>query len=213
MKKYIFLLILFFITFSINAQNRSDYDNILNGNLSAFVGYWVNGNNIRIYLQPDGRAFRDDKASGFKKNRDFYSWGDSSEWGGVTVMLFPVGVVIYRFDSKGEYDPTGKSGIVESNTKEVRLFLGHEYPYDPKDIFYKESEFPATHIASENLRLRTDQNLSSDTIKILEKGIKVVVYEWGNSVSIDGKNARWAYVFTIDGLQGWCYSGYLTELK
>ena len=210
MKKYIFLLFLVFLVISVYAQNAGDYNKILNGNLSAFVGYWVDENNDRIYLQSDGTTLKGLKASGFKKKGDVYSWGinaEGDEGGGFTAMLFPVGADVYGYDS------TAKNVIIKSDKTRVRLFFGQDYPFESKQLFYKKSEFPITHIVSENLRLKTDQNLSSETLNILKKGTKVLVHEWGNNVSIDGKNARWAYIFTVDGLQGWCYSGYLKELK
>ena len=208
MKKNVFLFLLIFFAISGFAQSAGDYNKILNGDLSAFVGYWVNGKNERVYLKSDGTLFRNHEVSPFEKTEGVYIWGNHTEWGGVAVMLFPVGVEVYGVDSTGKYGAT----IVKSDKTKVRLFLGQDYPFDPKEIFYKESKFPVTHIVSENLRLRTDQNLNAETIIILKKDTKVLVYKWGDNVSIDGKNARWAHVFTIDGLQGWCYSGYLKEL-
>jgi hypothetical protein len=78
---------------------------------------------------------------------------------------------------------------------------------------YRRPEFSATHSTSENLRIRADQTLSAATIKVLEKGTRVQVQRWGNNLTIDGNTAKWAYVITVDGLAGWCYSGYLKELQ
>ena len=80
-------------------------------------------------------------------------------------------------------------------------------------MYYRESVFPATHIVTENLRLRTGQNLNAETIVVLKNDTKVLVQEWGNNLTVEGKTARWASVYTIDGLSGWCFSGYLKELK
>jgi hypothetical protein len=187
MKKYLFLTALIFLTISLFAQNDINYDKILKGDLSDFVGYWVNGNNRRMYIQSD-------TFGNFKKWDDgIYSWNGGNH----AVWILPVGV---------------ETPYCKSDTTRVRLHSGQDAPGAPEDFYYRETEFPATHIVEENLRLRTDQNLSSSTLKILEKGAKVLVQEWGNDVTIDGSSARWALVFTGDGFIGWCYSGNLKEL-
>jgi hypothetical protein len=142
------------------------------------------------------------RASNFSRNGNIYDWSINTEGGGFRVWLYPVGVDIY-------YGNT----ILKTDKTRVRLNMGHDPLPDPENYYYRESEFSVTHITSDNLRIRADQNLSSATIKILEKGTMVQVQRWGNYASIDGNNARWAYVITINGIAGWCYSGYLKEQK
>jgi hypothetical protein len=188
MKKFAFLMILVFLAISVFAQNTINYDKILRGDLSDLVGYWIRGNG-RFYFQPTNRVY----GNVMKRENGIYSW-TAGHFG---MMLLPVGVPYY----------------FETDTTRVRLAMGQDGPSSPEQFYYKEDEFPATHITDENLRLRTEQDLSSSTIKILEKGTEVLVQKWGNAVTIDGSSARWAYVFTSDGFEGWCYSGYLKELS
>jgi hypothetical protein len=214
MKKFAFLAVFGFLAVSLFAQNKINYDKILKGDLSDFAGYWVNGENRRVYLQADGKINhlidgRLDIGSGaghfvkYGNNSDIYQWNATDGIGmGFAAWLYPVGVDAIRYD-----------GIAKSDKTKVRLVLGHDPILNPEEFYYRESEFLVTHITSDNLRIRTDQKLSSATIKVLEKGAKVQVQKWGKYESIDGNNARWAYIITIDGIAGWCYSGYLKELQ
>jgi hypothetical protein len=198
MKKFSFSLVLTFLTVFIFAQTAGDYDEILKGNFSAFVGYWVNGDGDRIYLRPDGTTyFQGQEADNFRKSTSgSYSWGVfSSGYGGFGVTIIPVGV----------------EGHIKTDITRVRLIAGHEAPTSPEGYYYRETTFPATHIATENIRLRTDQNLSASTIKVLAKGTKVLLDKWGDEAVIDGISASWVYVFTLEGLNGWCFLGYLKD--
>jgi hypothetical protein len=203
MKKFAFWVVFGFLVVSLFAQQ---YDKILQGDLSDFAGDWVNGQGFRVQLRANGTLAVKSRPYEFKK------WGAAYVWAvgyddepGHGIILFPVGVDV-------SYDAAG-TVIVKTDKTRVRLHMGQDGPSNPEEIYYRESEFPGTHITSENLRLRTDQNLNSTTIKILEKGARVQVQKWGNDVTINGNKAKWAYVITIDGLAGWCYSGYLRELQ
>ena len=201
------MLFLIFPVISVFAQNAADYNKLLKGDFSAFTGYWVNGRNDRVYLRPDGTTYyRGVEANTPKKNGNFYIWNNYDEEYGIAVILYPVGVDVYGKDS------SGKEAVIKTDKTKVRLFVGEE-PTDSNDIYYKESVFPATHVTTENLKIRTDQNLNAETVVIIKKDAKVRVKEWGNNVTIDGKTARWARVYTSDGFEGWCYSGYLKELN
>ncbi|MDR2312900.1 MAG: SH3 domain-containing protein [Spirochaetaceae bacterium] len=212
MKKSTFSVVLIFLPIFLFDQTANDYGKILKGDFSAFAGYWVNGkedNLRRIYLHSDGVISFEDgdtgKLGGFSKRADgiyqgaigFYD-SDGNPMPGAGIMLFPVG-------AEGFYG-------VKTDTTKVRLTMGQEGPSSPDDYYYREAVFPATHMVTENIKLRTDQDLSSSTIKVLEKGTKVQVQRWGNDVTIDGTTAKWAYIYTIDGFAGWCYSGFLQEL-
>jgi hypothetical protein len=208
MKKLAFFLAFVFPGIFLFAQTAGDYDKILGGDLSAFAGYWVNGRNDRFYLHSDGEIFVPDeaymKAGGFSKNGDVYHWLVFQ----AAVELYPVGVDARGFD----YATQKRDVVIQTDKTKVRLFAGQEAPGSPADFYYRESVFPATHFAADNIRLRTHQGLDSETIKILQKNTRVLVQNWGNQETIDGLSAKWAYVYTGDGLKGWCYSGYLKEI-
>jgi len=71
---------------------------------------------------------------------------------------------------------------------------------------YERNEFYATETA---LRLRVGTGTSSDTIVIMPEGTRVRLLEEGGVQIIDGIAAKWVRVETDDGVQGWCFSGYL----
>jgi hypothetical protein len=201
MKKFAFWLVLTFLAVSLFAQNTASYEKLLRGDLSDFAGYWVNGKNERIYLRPNGTTyFQGQSAGNFRKSTDgIYSWNISpDDEPGFGVMILPVGV-------DGVWN-------VETDTAKVRLAAGNEPP-GSEGYYYRESQFPATHSTTENIRLRAGQDLSSVTIKVLEKGAEVLLYAWGNEATIDGIYAMWVYVYTIDGFEGWCFLGYLQDTR
>ncbi|MDR1929626.1 MAG: SH3 domain-containing protein [Treponema sp.] len=202
MKKFAFSLVLTFLAVSLFAQNTASYEKLLRGDLSDFAGYWVNGENERIYLRPNGTTyFQGQEAGNFgKSTAGTYGWNISlDDEPGFFVMILPVGV-------DGFYD-------VKTDTTKVRLAAGHDVPGSAEGYYYRESQFPATHSTTENIKLRTGQDLSSATIKVLAKGAKVLLYKSGNEATIDGISARWVYVYTIDGFKGWCFSGYLQDTR
>jgi hypothetical protein len=207
MKKRAFLTVLVFLSAFLFAQTAGDYANLLKGNLSAFAGVWVNGNGRRVYLRSDGTlnfSGQDEnqgqRAAGYRQSQGSYYWSIAFEdEPGFAVMLLPAGV-------EAAYN-------VKTDTTRVRLAAGHDAPGDGNGYYYKEVAISATHSAVENLRLRSDQNLTASTIKVLPKGTRVKVQKWGNPLTVDGKTARWAYVLTSDGFEGWCFSGYLEEIK
>jgi len=115
--------------------NVFNYDNILNGDLSEFSAYWINGRSERLRLNSNGTisSNQTQTASGFRKHGDAYTWNVSEgDFGGFGVMLYPVGVDVLL----------GRSILKTDNTK-VRLTYGHDLPDDPKDYFYLESDIGA----------------------------------------------------------------------
>jgi hypothetical protein len=61
----------------------------------------------------------------------------------------------------------------------------------------------------DNLRLRSSPNAQGEILKTLLKGEQVQALESGLSAVIDGIRAPWVRVETEDGVQGWCFAGYL----
>jgi hypothetical protein len=64
-----------------------------------------------------------------------------------------------------------------------------------------------------NLRLRGSPDTGGEILRTLAKGESVTVLEPGLSETIDGITAPWVWVETKDGIQGWCFSGYLGPVK
>ncbi|MDR2210467.1 MAG: SH3 domain-containing protein [Spirochaetaceae bacterium] len=202
MKKFVFLMVLSFPVLSLFAQNAASYEKLLKGDLSDFAGYWVNGEGDRMYLRPDGTThFQGLQAGGFKKSSNGTYWWNvyGDDVGAWAVTILPVGV-------EGFYD-------VQTDTTKVRLIAGHDAPGSAAGYYYRETAFPATHTTTENLKLRTDQGLSASTITVLSKGTRVLLQRWGDEITVDGVSAMWVYVFTPDGLEGWCFSAYLRDTR
>jgi hypothetical protein len=189
MKKFAFSLVLVFLASFLFAQTASDYDKILKGDLSAFAGYWLNGNNDLIVLQSNGANGKEGEAGNYNKGNGVYSWWIPF----AGAMLFPVGV---------------ETPNVRTDTTKVRLTMGQAVPGTAKEYYYK---VPATHVVTINKSLR--EYSASMTILAVNKGTQVLVYQWGNAVTIDGISGKWALIVTSDGSRGWYFSGYLEEIK
>ncbi|MDR2964649.1 MAG: hypothetical protein LBU88_02620 [Treponema sp.] len=105
-----------------------DYNKILTGDLSDFIGYWVNNNNEKRDLVPSGLFGGGVQAHGFEKTkRGSYFWNVTADMGGFGVELFPIGV-----------EAVGARGIVPTDTTKVRMHSGHEPPFEADQIFYLE---------------------------------------------------------------------------
>ncbi|MCL2182828.1 MAG: hypothetical protein FWB85_05090 [Chitinispirillia bacterium] len=120
--------------FTLTAASSDPNAKILNGDLSDFSAYWINGRGVRPWLNSDGTFSSNQTASGFRKHGDAYTWNVSQgESGGFGVILYPVGV-----------DVELGNRIIETDKTKVRLTSGHDLPDDPKDYFYLESEIGAS---------------------------------------------------------------------
>jgi hypothetical protein len=75
------------------------------------------------------------------------------------------------------------------------------------------SNYVATHQTLDNLRLRDTANTSAKLVATLPKGTEVQVIETGPVTTIDGISAPWVRVTGGNGYTGWCFSGYLEEIK
>jgi hypothetical protein len=67
--------------------------------------------------------------------------------------------------------------------------------------------------AKTNLRVRSSPNTASETVDILQVGDIITVLEPGLSADIDGITAPWVWVQTVNGYEGWCFSGYLEPVE
>jgi hypothetical protein len=68
-------------------------------------------------------------------------------------------------------------------------------------------------MANTNLRLRASPDTGGEILRTLAEGESVTVLEPGLSATIDGITAPWVWVETRDGIQGWCFAGYLGPIK
>lgn len=67
------------------------------------------------------------------------------------------------------------------------------------------------YIATDALKIRESPSLSAKQIGRLLKGARATVIEVGEDVTIDGIESAWVKVRTKDGVEGWCFAGYLTD--
>ena len=200
MKKHIFSVILVLLAVSLFAQTEADYDKILKGDFSAVAGYYVNENNYRYFFRSDGSQVglfgNNYRVRDFAKTKGVYTWFVNGFQDGFYVMLFPIGIEV--------------EGIKTDTTK-TRISINSR---NSKEIFYKESEFPATHTASEDIVLKSSPQSSSETIGTIKKGTVVLWNKgWYDGWNRDkAEKEKWARVYTPDGLEGSCSPDNLKQI-
>jgi len=123
---------------------QNDYSKILNGDLSEFAGYWVNGIGEKIQLRADGTLVRangtfiaGNKAVEFRcqtneylaSGGEIYMWDIDSDEMGYYVAFYPVGVDIKAYD-----------GIVSSDNTKVRLTADYDLfsSIGAGNVFYRD---------------------------------------------------------------------------
>lgn len=124
-----------------NTSVSYDYDRILAGDFSQFVGSYVNQNGVTFVLTEAGADFEPErdiaissKAEDITKNPDgSYSWAimsyyDGNPVDGVGVILYPIGVEVKRFDGY----------IVPTDTGTLRLWMGNGNVTGNALIWYKQ---------------------------------------------------------------------------
>ncbi len=70
-----------------------------------------------------------------------------------------------------------------------------------------------TRQVSENLRLRSIPNTSGEIVTTIQASTLVCLLKTGENETIEGITAPWVYVETEEGIRGWCFSGYLEEIR
>jgi hypothetical protein len=75
------------------------------------------------------------------------------------------------------------------------------------------SNYTATHRTIDNLRLRDSASTAAKIVTTLPKGTEVQALEAGPASTIDGITAPWMRVISYNGYIGWCFSGYLEEIR
>ena len=110
------------------------YTTILNGDLSAFAGSWINANGEKIQLRADGTFGAGETSGGFARgvgsNMTIAVYGIDYNWSNSAkgfVMFFPPGVRINENEIRG------------TDETQIRLLIGFNGPKTNADIFYQES--------------------------------------------------------------------------
>ncbi len=67
------------------------------------------------------------------------------------------------------------------------------------------------YIATDNLKLRSGQSLNAEQVGKIKQDESVTVLETGSPATIDGIESAWVKIQTEEGLEGWCFAGYLTD--
>ena len=76
--------------------------------------------------------------------------------------------------------------------------------FPPSEVF-----FGTTHYTTANLRLRSLPDIAGEIITTIPNGAAVMQMEIGHIATIDGITAPWMRVRTANGIEGWCFSGFL----
>lgn len=80
---------------------------------------------------------------------------------------------------------------------------------DQKPLYLLENH---TYVTDDRLRLRKNEDTSSEIITTMEKGTEVKVLEYGKFEVIDGAAGYWVYVQPKGSKKkGWCFGGFLEE--
>ncbi len=102
-------------------------------------------------------------------------------------------------------------------TKQEILHLINNNTYDESKVTWPRRE-SKNHVVNsqcmviETLRLRKDEDTSSETLRTMERGTFVRITALGKQQTIDGITANWVQVKLDDGTEGWCFGGYLVEV-
>jgi len=71
----------------------------------------------------------------------------------------------------------------------------------------------ATHIATEDINLRPEPDMSMPPAGILERGTPVAFIKEGAIIeNANSVSAPWFHIETENGTRGWCFSGSLTKI-
>ena len=83
-----------------------------------------------------------------------------------------------------------------------------------EELNKNKKRFPeATHIATEDVKLRLEPDMSTPPVEILERGTLVVFIKEGAIIEdANYVSAPWFYVKTESGVEGWCFSGLLKKI-
>ncbi|GBU29502.1 hypothetical protein R84B8_03074 [Treponema sp. R8-4-B8] len=116
-----------------------------------------------------------------------------------SINIVPVGVDVYDWDGK----------LLKTDKTKIRLSPSSRASSND-ELYYPQTS--GIYYATTNLRLRSEPDTSKDNrIAGVSQGNRVELLEVGKTETIDGITAPWFKVKTVDGTEGWLFSGYLTE--
>jgi len=117
---------------TVTAASSGPHPEILNGDLSAFAGVWINEEEGRIELKPNGIINNGIEALNFTRftTDSTYGWAVGTDYSNFNVTLYPVGISVI-----------GGDGILQTDTTKVRI-TAVDIPYRSEEVFYREGEVP-----------------------------------------------------------------------
>ena len=136
------------------ALTANPHPEILNGDLTAFAGTWVDGFGTRSQLRADGvfssGSMGNLMADGFSMyDYGAYVWNvrDTGGYGGFGVMVYPPGVPINLFYMDGGVRKIAET--IETDTTKVRITAGQDGPSSNAEVYYREGEAPRAAASSD----------------------------------------------------------------
>jgi hypothetical protein len=107
-------------------------------------------------------------------------------------------------------DESIKIAVELSNIEFHDILLNNFSIVEQNDYRYH----PMTHLTKINLRIRSEPDSSKENvITVLSENTLVEVLEEGVIITLDGITAPWYKISTQDGVSGWCFSGYLQDIR
>ncbi|MDR0502253.1 MAG: hypothetical protein LBH16_02915, partial [Treponema sp.] len=149
-------------------QTANPHPEILNGDLSAFAGIWVNGEGIKQEVRADGTVYKEGSndaraASGFQRlDNDSYYWlvsilnYEGMGRGAFNAQLYPVGVEVI-----------GGNGKISTDTSKVRMFYPEvDAAYRSEEIYYRADEASTLQSNSKESQFVYTVQFNNQTIPI-----------------------------------------------
>lgn len=104
----------------------------------------------------------------------------------------------------------------DATKKEIKNLINYN-SYDESNVTWPRRE-SKNHVVNssctviETLRLRKEEDTTSETMLKMERGTFVRITALGKQQTVDGITANWVKVELEDGSEGWCFGGYLVEI-
>jgi len=104
----------------------------------------------------------------------------------------------------------------DATKKEIKNLINYN-SYNEENVTWpcresKNHVVNSSCMVIETLRLRKEEDTTSETMLKMERGTFVRITALGKQQTIDGITANWVKVELEDGTEGWCFGGYLVEI-